>query len=135
MAQRHLVAVWNPSYETDAMDQHLSVLLANAARFRDARFVEVGSKTMDLMTSPPLSLGQLALAIGDNKALNDWLKRRLEPRDWVSISLPPVLENLASEVADGPQSVIQRQVANGVAVRMAVLATIVRNVQARRHFQ
>lgn len=96
MTQRHLVAVWNPSYEADAMDQHLSVLLTNAARFRDARFVEVGSKTMDLMTSPPLSLGQLALAIGDNKALNDWLKRRLEPRDWVSISLPPILENLAS---------------------------------------
>jgi len=42
---------------------------------------------------------------------------------------------IASEVADGPQSVIQRQVANGVAVRMAVLATIMRNVQARRHFQ
>ncbi len=39
---------------------------------------------------------------------------------------------ISSEVADGPQSVIQRQVANGVAVRMAVLATIVRNVQARR---
>ena len=42
---------------------------------------------------------------------------------------------IASEVADGPQSVIQRQVANGVAVRMAVLATITRNVQARRQFQ
>jgi aspartate carbamoyltransferase catalytic subunit len=42
---------------------------------------------------------------------------------------------ISSEVADGPQSVIQRQVANGVAVRMAVLATIARNVQARRHFQ
>jgi aspartate carbamoyltransferase catalytic subunit len=42
---------------------------------------------------------------------------------------------IASAVADGPQSVIQRQVSNGVAVRMAVLATIMRNVQARRHFQ
>lgn len=42
---------------------------------------------------------------------------------------------ISSEVADGPLSVIQRQVANGVAVRMAVLATIARNVQARRHFQ
>src|SRR5690606_7618532 len=39
---------------------------------------------------------------------------------------------ISSEVADGPQSVIQRQVTNGVAVRMAVLATMVRNVQARR---
>ncbi len=39
---------------------------------------------------------------------------------------------ISSEVADGPQSVIQQQVSNGVAVRMAVLATIARNVQARR---
>ncbi len=36
---------------------------------------------------------------------------------------------ITSEVADGPQSVIRQQVTNGVAVRMAVLATIVRNVQ------
>jgi aspartate carbamoyltransferase catalytic subunit len=42
---------------------------------------------------------------------------------------------IASDVADGPQSVIQQQVTNGVAVRMAVLATIVRNVQARRKIQ
>lgn len=42
---------------------------------------------------------------------------------------------IASEVADGPQSVIQQQVANGVAVRMAVLATIARNVQARRQLK
>jgi aspartate carbamoyltransferase catalytic subunit len=39
---------------------------------------------------------------------------------------------ISSSVADGPQSVIQQQVANGVAVRMAVLASVVRNVQARR---
>ena len=31
---------------------------------------------------------------------------------------------ISDEVADGPQSAIQQQVANGVAVRMAVLATI-----------
>lgn len=42
---------------------------------------------------------------------------------------------VASNVADGPQSVIQQQVTNGVAVRMAVLATIVRNVQARRQLK
>jgi aspartate carbamoyltransferase catalytic subunit len=33
---------------------------------------------------------------------------------------------IASDVADGPQSAIRDQVANGVAVRMAVLATVVR---------
>jgi aspartate carbamoyltransferase catalytic subunit len=42
---------------------------------------------------------------------------------------------ISAEVADGPQSVIQRQVTNGVAVRMAVLATIVRNVQERRQLR
>lgn len=36
---------------------------------------------------------------------------------------------ITSDVADGPHSVIRQQVTNGVAVRMAVLATIVRNVQ------
>jgi aspartate carbamoyltransferase catalytic subunit len=38
---------------------------------------------------------------------------------------------ITSEVADGAQSAIRQQVTNGVAVRMAVLATIVRNVQER----
>jgi aspartate carbamoyltransferase catalytic subunit len=38
---------------------------------------------------------------------------------------------ITDEVADGPQSCIRLQVGNGVAVRMAVLATIVRNVQLR----
>jgi len=33
---------------------------------------------------------------------------------------------IASDVADGPQSAIRDQVSNGVAVRMAVLATVVR---------
>jgi aspartate carbamoyltransferase catalytic subunit len=38
---------------------------------------------------------------------------------------------ITSPIADGPQSAVQQQVRNGVAVRMAVLATIVRNVQIR----
>ena len=38
---------------------------------------------------------------------------------------------ISSDVADGAESAIQQQVTNGVAVRMAVLATIVRNVQVR----
>ena len=38
---------------------------------------------------------------------------------------------ITSDVADGPQSVIRQQVTNGIAVRMAVLTTIVRNVQER----
>jgi aspartate carbamoyltransferase catalytic subunit len=38
---------------------------------------------------------------------------------------------IADDVADGAESAIQQQVTNGVAVRMAVLATVVRNVQVR----
>jgi aspartate carbamoyltransferase catalytic subunit len=38
---------------------------------------------------------------------------------------------ITNAVADGRQSAVQQQVRNGVAVRMAVLATIVRNVQIR----
>ena len=38
---------------------------------------------------------------------------------------------IADEVADGPQSAIQLQVANGVAVRMAVLGAIVRRAEAQ----
>lgn len=41
---------------------------------------------------------------------------------------------ITADVADGPQSVIQAQVTNGVAVRMAVLATIVRSAQAQRKY-
>ena len=59
---------------------------------------------------------------------------RKAKRDAIVMHPGPMNRNveIASEVADGPQSVIQQQVTNGVAVRMAVLATIVRNVQARR---
>ena len=63
---------------------------------RDARYVDVGGKTVDILTGPPLSLRQLAHAISENKPLNDWLKRRLDPREWVAVSLPPILDNLAS---------------------------------------
>ncbi len=38
---------------------------------------------------------------------------------------------ITDAVADGPQSVIQQQVTNGVAIRMAVLATIARAAQVR----
>ena len=38
---------------------------------------------------------------------------------------------IESDVADGPQSVIRTQVANGVAVRMAVLLTLAEHASAR----
>jgi len=38
---------------------------------------------------------------------------------------------IEGDLADGPQSVIRTQVANGVAVRMAVLATLAEGARAR----
>ena len=38
---------------------------------------------------------------------------------------------IASDVADGPSSVIRQQVTNGVAVRMAVLETLIENRRQR----
>ncbi len=40
---------------------------------------------------------------------------------------------IASDVADGPHSVIRQQVTNGVAVRMAVLETVIANRNRRRN--
>jgi hypothetical protein len=37
LASHHLVGAWNPSYESDAMDAHIQVLLAHARAFRDGR--------------------------------------------------------------------------------------------------
>ena len=66
-------------------------------------------------------------------------RARLEraPRDLIILHPGPMNRGVEidSYVDDGPHSVILNQVTNGVAVRMAVLATIARNVQARRHFQ
>jgi aspartate carbamoyltransferase catalytic subunit len=37
---------------------------------------------------------------------------------------------IASDVADGPQSVIREQVRNGVAVRMAVMSTVLETLHS-----
>ncbi|MGH9509264.1 MAG: aspartate carbamoyltransferase, partial [Terriglobales bacterium] len=51
---------------------------------------------------------------------------KLARRDALVLHPGPMIRGmeLTSEVADGPQSVIREQVQNGVAVRMAVLATV-----------
>jgi hypothetical protein len=39
-ARHHLLGVWNPSYEADAMDEHLAVLLAHAREYRAGKRAE-----------------------------------------------------------------------------------------------
>ena len=54
-------------------------------------------------------------------------KLKLARRDAIVMHPGPIVRGLelTSDVADGPQSVIREQVANGVPVRMAILATAV----------
>src|SRR4051812_1865001 len=40
MTERHLLAVWNPSYAVDAMDAHLRVLLDTISEFRAGKVNE-----------------------------------------------------------------------------------------------
>jgi aspartate carbamoyltransferase catalytic subunit len=58
---------------------------------------------------------------------------RLAAKDAIVLHPGPMNRGveITNGIADGPQSAVQQQVRNGVAVRMAVLATIVRNVQIR----
>ena len=55
----------------------------------------------------------------------DARRMRLAKRDAILLHPGPIIRGmeLTSEVADGPQSCIHEQVANGVKMRMAILAT------------
>jgi len=62
-----------------------------------ARRANVDGQTVDLRQGRPLSLGQLAHAIGGERALNDYLTRSLEHGAWFAGQLPAILDALAQE--------------------------------------
>jgi len=62
-----------------------------------ARRANIDGETVDLRGGRPLSLGQLAHAIGGEKALNDHLARTLENGGWFAGQLPAILDALAGE--------------------------------------
>lgn len=61
----------------------------------DVRYANVDGRTVDLTRGDFLSLGQLARVIGNDKEVNDWLRRHVRPGDWVAISLAPVMKEMA----------------------------------------
>ncbi|MDH5198407.1 MAG: hypothetical protein OEY20_14290, partial [Gemmatimonadota bacterium] len=62
-----------------------------------ARRANVDGQTVDLRSGRPLSLGQLARAIGGERALNDYLTRSLENGGWFAGQLPAILDALADD--------------------------------------
>jgi hypothetical protein len=62
-----------------------------------ARRANVEGQTVDLRQSRPLSLGQLAHAIGGERALNEYLARSIENGAWFAGQLPAILDALAAD--------------------------------------
>jgi hypothetical protein len=59
------------------------------------RLANVDGTTVDVGRGKPLSVGQLAHAIGEEKGINDWVRRRLRDGAWVASSLPAILGDVA----------------------------------------
>lgn len=84
MTQRHLVGVWNPSYEADAMDAHVSVLLRHARASRvqeddpaDDVYVWWGKLRSPYRQAPLPHLGEI-LALDEALAESDDDERELQ---------------------------------------------------------
>jgi hypothetical protein len=58
------------------------------------RYENVNGTTLDLARQGPITLGQLAKAIGDHQERNAFLKKRLHDGEWFTASLPPILKEL-----------------------------------------
>lgn len=65
------------------------------------RLANVGGQTVDLFEFRPLTLGELAGAIGGERALNDALRGRLENGAWFTGSLPAILDDFRPLRNDG----------------------------------
>ncbi len=93
--------------------------------------LDVALKGADVVISLRIQKERLA---GKQLSVEDYIDRyqidarrmRLAKRDAILLHPGPIIRGmeLTSEVADGPQSCILEQVANGVKVRMAILATV-----------
>ena len=59
------------------------------------RSVNLEGTTVDLARADPLSLGQLARVIGENREVNQLLRKRLAGGEWFAVSLPAILGMLA----------------------------------------
>ena len=59
------------------------------------RRANVEGRTLDLVQAGPLTLGQLARVIGEERAIAEALRRSLYHGEWFTVSLPPIMRELA----------------------------------------
>ncbi|HXH05351.1 MAG TPA: hypothetical protein VNI83_02055 [Vicinamibacterales bacterium] len=67
----------------------------------EERMANLEGRTVDLAAAPNLALGQLARAIGGERAVNEALARRLHHGPWFANQLPAVLDRFAEVRNEG----------------------------------
>jgi hypothetical protein len=81
-----------------AFEVQTNILLKRAlARVKPLdRTVNIGGRSVDLVSAGPYMLGELAIVIGENENINKTLKRSFaQGGEWFCSSLPPILRALA----------------------------------------
>lgn len=105
-------AVLGPLCKAVEVEVNTRLRQALAAAPPAARRANLEGQTVDLLAAGPLTLGQLAHAIGGERELNAWLARSLENGPWFAGSLPAILEALAGDRNPGSHGArIVREVA------------------------
>ena len=101
----------------NAMEVQTNAVLQQAMRGapQAVRFANVEGRSVDLAREGPLTLGQLAHVIAEDRERCDYLRAKLDGGAWFVASLPPILKELAdvrNPAAHG------RGVERGVVARM-----------------
>lgn len=80
-----------------AVEVQVNGILRSALRGApsEVRHANIEGHSVDLASAGPLTLGQLARAIGGEREMNQYLARALENGAWFTAQLPAILEDLA----------------------------------------
>lgn len=100
---RHLLAVWNPSYDADALDAHVSLLLTHAREFRDGQREEDDvyvwwGKLRSPYRQEPLPHLPAILALDESLQSDNGDEHHLYLTDYRSLYVAHLAEILADDV-------------------------------------
>ena len=80
-----------------AFEVQTNAMLRRAMRTarEDVRRINLDGRSVDLARGRALTLSELARAIGEDRGVNEFVKRRLQHGEWFAASLPPILREIA----------------------------------------
>ncbi len=86
----------------------------------EVRYINIDGRSKDLVRDGPWGLGELAIAIGEDRWRNDWFKKHLHNGEWFAVSLPPVMDEIRRIRNDGAHgTLVERE--RIVAIRSRIL--------------